>query len=173
MFVRCRLTLFNPTNNSRFMDLSLAEVTWFIEQVGLSATSFGVAMEDVTLVGAALMKLFGYKCSPATTVIPAQGAALQSICDGDMCPMAPNVSTCDMGYNTSIMHPAVINASLVPNTTGTGTGSSTSGTPSATGSLPATTSKAGAAAVGLSFAAVAGGLAAMFLLRTVEVVVSL
>jgi hypothetical protein len=64
----------------KYMALGASEVAYFIEQVGLSAASFGVADEDVTAVGMALNSLFGYKCAPATTVIKDQGAQLQAIC---------------------------------------------------------------------------------------------
>lgn len=78
----------------RYMDLSSAEVGYFIEQVGLSAASFGVASADVTAVGDALTTFFDYRCSPPTTIVPSQGAQLQSICLNSDCPLAPN-ATCD------------------------------------------------------------------------------
>jgi hypothetical protein len=70
-----------------FMDLTPAELGYFITQVGLAATSFGVSTEDVTAVAAALNKLFGYRCSPPTTVIPEQGPTLNSICQNELCPL--------------------------------------------------------------------------------------
>lgn len=145
---------------SRFMDLSYAEVTYFINQVALSAMSFGVAKEDLTAVGTALNGLFNVRCEPPMTVVPAQGAQLQSICIDETCPLAPN-STCS-SYGTA-MKPAVANSTLVPNATATASGSNTSGVATSTSSMPATISSAGAATVGMSFAAVAGGLAAFFL----------
>lgn len=85
----------------KFMDLSAAEVGYFIQQVGLSAASFGVATDDIMAVGTALNSLFGYRCAPAMTVIPAQGAVLESICIDESCPIAPN-ATCSM-YNATMM----------------------------------------------------------------------
>lgn len=64
----------------KYMGLGAFEFGYFIEQVGLAAASFGVADADVTAVGMALNSLFGYKCAPAATVVPAQGDALQAIC---------------------------------------------------------------------------------------------
>lgn len=61
------------------MNLHPAEVTYFIEQVAGAAMSFGVAADDLTPVGTALMNLFGYKCLAPATVIPAQGANLQLV----------------------------------------------------------------------------------------------
>ncbi|KAE8444099.1 hypothetical protein EG329_000881 [Mollisiaceae sp. DMI_Dod_QoI] len=146
----------------KFMDLSYAEVTYFIDQVALSAMSFGVAKEDLTVVGAALNGLFNVRCEPPMTVVPAQGAQLQSICIDETCPIAPN-ATCS-SYQTA-MKPIVANSTLVPNATASGSAGagSTSDSSTSTGSAPATASQAGAATVGLSFAAVAGGLAAFFL----------
>lgn len=139
----------------KFMDLSHAEVTYFINQVALSAMSFGVAKEDLAVVGTALMNTFGYKCEMPITVIPSQGAQLQSVCSGPDCPLAAN-SSCP---TTNITEPAVANASLVPSVTASGTVK-----PTGAATSPAATKSTGAAAaVGMSFAAVAGGLAALFL----------
>merc|ERR1711964_709005 len=78
----------------KFMNLDPNEVGYFITQVADAAMSFGVSADDLAPVGMALNSLFGYRCAPATTVIPAQGAQLQSICQAEECPIAPN-STCD------------------------------------------------------------------------------
>ena len=64
----------------KFMTLDAYEVQYFIEQVGLSAASFGVEATDVVAVGQALQKLFGYRCSPPTQVVPDKPNELQSIC---------------------------------------------------------------------------------------------
>ncbi|PMD49498.1 uncharacterized protein K444DRAFT_649059 [Hyaloscypha bicolor E] len=147
----------------KFMQLSYAEVTYFIEQVGMSAASFGVATEDVMLVGTALMNAFGYRCEPPMTIVPAQGPQLQSICDDETCPLSPN-ATC-ASYNGTIPKPG--NATIPGSNstaTSTGSGSKTTGGSTATGSAPvATVSTAAGATVAFSFAAVVGGLAAMFL----------
>jgi hypothetical protein len=131
------------------MDLSTYEVGYFIEQVALSAASFGVAQSDLMVVGTALNSLFGYRCAPATTVIPAQGAQLQSICTDNTCPVAVN-STCSGVQN--VTKPAIANSSLVGNATAT-----------AGSSGPAQVTTNAAATAGLSAAAVLGA-AAMLLL---------
>lgn len=150
------------------MDLSFAEVGYFISQVAASAQSFGVAMDDLTVVGTALNSLFGYRCSPPSTVIPAQGAQLNAICIDDTCPLSPN-ATCS-SYN-STMEPAVSNStssiSMSMGATGSG-GSPTSGMggsspASPTGSTPASASAAAGSVFGMSFVAVAGGLFAALL----------
>lgn len=144
----------------KFMDLSPAEVGYFIEQVAMSAASFGVAQSDLDAVGKALTSTFDVKCAAPAVVVPAQGAQLQSICIQDSCPLAAN-NTCS-AYNATMM-PAVANATLVGNSSSTASVSKTSSMPSSTGSNPAVVSKASAATIGMSFAAAAGGLAALFL----------
>lgn len=149
----------------RFMDLSNAEVGYFISQVAASAASFGVAMDDLTAVGTALNSLFGHRCAPPTVVIPSQGAQLQSICVDDTCPLAPN-ATCS-SYNAT-MEPAVVNTTSSgsgSNATSTmgSSGTQPSGMSSATGSSPTTVSAAAGSTLGMSFVAVAGGLFAAFL----------
>ena len=66
-------------NVHKYMALSNAEVGYFIQQVGLSAASFGVAEADVKAVGEALTDAFGYKCAPKAMVV-GEGEELQSIC---------------------------------------------------------------------------------------------
>jgi hypothetical protein len=140
------------------MDLGYAEVSYFIEQVGMSAASFGVTSEDVMTVGEALMGAFGYRCEPALTIVKTQGAQLQSICVDSTCPLSPN-STCAM-YNSTIGEPG--NATM-GTSTATASGSKTSSTSTSTTSNPAIVSKAAGVTITFSFAAVAGGLAAIFL----------
>jgi hypothetical protein len=164
-----------------FMDLNMYQVTYFIEQVGLAAESFGVTKDDATAVGAALSSLFGVRCAPPTTVIPAAGPVLQAICiDGD-CPLSPN-ATC-AAYMPAV---APVNATsnmtaTAPGSFGTatmapsgsmsmgasGTGSMSMGASgSASTSAPGTASTAGAPGAmmtGLSLAAVAGGFAVLML----------
>jgi hypothetical protein len=147
----------------KFMDLDAYEVGYFITQVGLAAASFGVADEDVTAVGEALIKLFDYKCAPPTTVIPAQGPQLQAICIADNCPTSPN-ATC-ASYE-SAMEPGVANSTLAMgegNSTSTATQSFSSPLPSATSTATGTAGlpgvSTGAAAKNVVGAVAAGGLA--------------
>jgi len=64
----------------KFMALNAHEVQYFIQQVGLSALSFGVAESDVALIGHALQYVFGFRCAPKYDVVPGANAELQSIC---------------------------------------------------------------------------------------------
>lgn len=64
----------------KFMSLDAYEVQYFIEQVELAATSFGVSVADVESVGMVLQDLFGYRCAPKTSWDYAAKPELQSIC---------------------------------------------------------------------------------------------
>ncbi|KAF4633500.1 hypothetical protein G7Y89_g4618 [Cudoniella acicularis] len=146
----------------KFMGLSHAQVGYFIEQVALSAASFGVGQSDLMIVGNALNNLFNYRCAPPTVVIPIQGAQFQSICLDNTCPISRN-STCFSYDSTTKPAPANSTNMFTPNATTTKTGSKTSSLATATVSPPPKASHGGAVSVGMSFAVVAGGLAALFL----------
>lgn len=64
----------------KFMALDTYEVAYFIEQVGLSATSFGVSSDDVVAVGVQLTNTFGHRCTPAKAVLRREKPELQAIC---------------------------------------------------------------------------------------------
>jgi hypothetical protein len=137
------------------MDLSYAEVGYFITQVALSAASFGVAQSDLQIVGTALGSLFDVRCAPPTVIIPAQGAQLQSICTDMTCPLAVN-SSCAL-YQTNITEPASASmSSMMATGTASATASSTS---------KAATASAAAGAPGAYPAAIAafGALVAFLL----------
>lgn len=145
----------------KFMDLDYYQVTYFVTQVGLAAASFGVAKDDITAVATALNSLFNVRCAPATTVIKAQGSALQSICiDTKTCPLAAD-GVCSK-YDTPI-EPKNATAAEKSSTMASGTMSET-GSATSTGTAEATVSQTGAAvANGLSLAAAAVGFAAFML----------
>lgn len=104
----------------RFMDLSPAEFGYFVSEVGLAATSFGVSEQDVSTVASALQKLFGYRCSPHAVVIPEMGATLNSICQDEKCPLDP-MATCaaypNNGTVTQPMESTPTNNSSMPSPT--------------------------------------------------------
>jgi len=164
----------------KFMDLSAAENGYFITQVGLAAASFGVTQDDAAAVGMALNNLFNYRCSPPTTVIPAQGPQLQAICIDSSCPIAPANATC-AAYSAAVEPSSVASSAIGGGASSTmmmGSGSATM-MPTATasgsmGGMPMPTSTkamstgssiptAGAAANGLNAAAVIAGVAAFML----------
>lgn len=112
----------------RFMVLDPFEVGYFIEQVGLSAASFGVAKSDINAVASTLQKLFGHRCAPKTTVIKAHGPQFQSICTDKKCPLAMN-SMC--AAQPAMLQPLVANETLAA-----GEGRMPSGSPSPSGTSP-------------------------------------
>ncbi|KAJ8118010.1 hypothetical protein ONZ43_g4081 [Nemania bipapillata] len=163
----------------KFMALDPYEMGYFITQVGLAASSFGVADSDVQAVGSALASLFDYRCAPPTTVIQSQGAQLQSICIAEDCPLAAD-SVCD-SYQP-VVEPSSVSPSAstsatptasystsspltTPGSTGPGNATSTpsAATGSSTASSPTTVPTAGAATNGFGLVAAAGGLLALLL----------
>src|SRR3954471_17736985 len=76
----------------KFMDLSAAEFGYFVQQVALSAASFGVASSDIAAVGMALQSAFGFKNSPPMAVVT-KDEQLQAICIGEGCPEAEKAVT--------------------------------------------------------------------------------
>ncbi|KAL0933633.1 uncharacterized protein CTRU02_210432 [Colletotrichum truncatum] len=74
----------------KFMALDENELGYFIQQVALAGASFGVAQDDLKAVGTSLSNLFGLRCSPPATAIPAQGPQLQAICIENSCPASPD-----------------------------------------------------------------------------------
>lgn len=79
----------NPSmyTTHKFMNLSSNQMGYFISQVGLAASSFGVSDADVSTVATALNSLFNQKCLPAAAVVSTE-AELQSICIGEGCTLA-------------------------------------------------------------------------------------
>lgn len=71
-----------------FMDLDTAQNSWFIENVGLAALSFGVSMDDVKTVGTTLNNTFGYRCAPKVQPIAMYPPTYESICQNVTCPIA-------------------------------------------------------------------------------------
>ncbi|KAL1643767.1 hypothetical protein SLS58_004783 [Diplodia intermedia] len=113
----------NPSQHAvhKYMDLSAAEFTYFVTQVGLAARSFGVGEEDITVVAKALNDTFGVKCSANASVVKGQPAAEQAVCLGEGCPVADGGRHCPKGEG---------NASTA---SGTGSSSSKAGGAAATG----------------------------------------
>lgn len=160
----------------KFMALDPYEVGYFITQVGLAAASFGVADADVEAVGAALTKLFDYRCAPPAAAVEAQGPQLQSICVAEECPLAAD-AVCEqyeavvdpmpaaaMSSNASASASATpaMNGSVTmaaPTSTATASGTDDASSSSAT-AIPTAAAVANAA---FNLAAVAGGLAALLL----------
>jgi hypothetical protein len=133
------------------MALTSAEVTYFITQVGLAATSFGVTVEDATAIGQTLNSAFNYACLPASALVD-DTPVLNSICDGTGCPMASNANC--SAYDNVVQSAPASASSTARGSTATGSStSSTQGSPTNTAQNPTGTSSNGgltaAAKVGL------------------------
>lgn len=130
------------------MNLDSRQVGYFITQVGLAASSFGVAPADIATVATSLTELFDYRCAPETEVIKGQGKELQSICVAEDCPEAKD-SVCDK--YPKVGSPKISNGTMGQNhTVSTGAPSMTM-TMEATGtetSKPAQVTGSSAGAVG-------------------------
>ncbi|KAK5173301.1 uncharacterized protein LTR77_001982 [Saxophila tyrrhenica] len=128
-------------NVHKYMALDSYEVGYFIEQVGLAATSFGVSTGDVELVGYTLQGYFGNKCAPKTSVMSKWKKELQSICIADDCPDSPN-ATCKV-YGKVVEPAAVVtshsNMASPTSNGGDGDGGKETAAPSATGNNGAAT----------------------------------
>jgi hypothetical protein len=123
-----------------FMDLTPAELGYFISQVGLAATSFGVSSADVTAVAGSLNKLFGYRCSPPTVVIPEMGATLNTICQNSECPLDAMATCAAYPSSGMVSEPTAVKSTGMP----TGTMSSDMATKSMTASAEPHCSSKGA-----------------------------
>lgn len=161
----------------KYMDLNAAQNNYFIQQVGLAATSFGASMDDVTTVANLLNKTFNYRCSPPAAVLPSAPKELQAICQDKSCPQSP-MPTCDAypaavmpkmasaagGNSTSgnsTMGGAMASGSggSMPSSTSGSSGSGSMASGSASGSGAASSSTGGATVKGVSGAAI--GLAGL------------
>ncbi len=132
----------------KFMDLSNADVTYFITQVGMAAASFGVAKDDIDIVAKALGDTFNMKCAAPVEVIPGTGAQLQAICIGDGCKEASNATCSQYADSTKPeMCPSGSMSSMMPTGTGMPTGGMTTGSMMPTGTGPASVPTGNAAAL--------------------------
>ncbi|KAI1182872.1 hypothetical protein F5B17DRAFT_435181 [Nemania serpens] len=158
----------------KFMALDPYEVGYFITQVGLAASSFGVADSDVQAVGKALTSLFDYRCAPPATVIESQGPQLQAICIDVTCPLAENAACASYepvsepssaSSVSSVVSSSATSAASYP--TGPSNATTTTGpSQTSTGTLSPTTIPTAGAVINrsrLDIVAAAGAIAAFFL----------
>lgn len=138
----------------KYMYLTTAQNTYFINQVALAAQSFGVASDDITVVGTALNSLFNQRCTANVSVPMSAPAAPQAICIADDCALAANSSCAayqqtaqaGVGPNSTVVNAGVINlsgGSASARASGSAASSTRSGA-AATGSRAATSGTSGA-----------------------------
>ncbi|KAJ3258578.1 hypothetical protein HK103_003538 [Boothiomyces macroporosus] len=77
----------NPsmTDVHRFMKLDNATMSFFIQQVGAAALSFGVTPDDANVVGNALTALFNDQCTAPAPLTPQSSPQPQAFCLGSGC----------------------------------------------------------------------------------------
>lgn len=83
----------------KFMNLTSSQINYFIQQIGLSASSFGVNDDDITTVANLLNSTFNVRCAKAQPVVTSD-PELQSICSIPSCPLAAN-NDCTLYGGTS------------------------------------------------------------------------
>ncbi|EPS35199.1 hypothetical protein H072_11591 [Dactylellina haptotyla CBS 200.50] len=98
----------------KYMNLDPTEMGYFIQEVGLSAASFGVAEADILAVAGALNGTFNQRCAPPVAVIPSAQAGLQAICINTACPLA--TSAMCSSYSTAV-EPATATSTSGPQLT--------------------------------------------------------
>jgi len=152
----------------KYMYLTHAQNTYFINQVALAAQSFGVASSDISAVGTALNGLFNVRCGPNTSVPSTASAQPQSICITNDCPLAANSScaaysqaaAAGVGPNSTVVNRGNVSGSAA---SGAASGSArASGTGSASGSTSTGAASSSAPFVIGSFLGLAGVAAALF-----------
>lgn len=87
------------TSSHKFMNISNTQNLYFIQQVGLTALSFGVTVADATAVGSALNSTFNLRCSAPAMIGPGYAAVNQSVCATADC-IADPASTCAQTLST-------------------------------------------------------------------------
>ncbi|KAI9715004.1 MAG: hypothetical protein M1828_001111 [Chrysothrix sp. TS-e1954] len=137
----------NMAQVHKYMDLTAAQNNYFIQQVGLAATSFGASMSDVTMVANLLNKTFNYRCSPPAAVLPSAPKQLQAICQAPSCPLSPG-ATCD-AYPAAVM-PKMAGASSNSSSTNSSGTAMPSGSSGSSGSGSSGSSGSGSGSGGMS-----------------------
>ena len=112
----------------KFMNLGTAQNGYFITQVALAAKSFGVADEDIKLVGTALTNLFEQRCSKPMSLKMPLPKLPQAICVADDCKLAQDPQ-CPSTSSTMMM-PTMSSTMMMPSSTKMSTQSSKPTNPS-------------------------------------------
>ncbi|KAI8903632.1 hypothetical protein EDD86DRAFT_250345 [Gorgonomyces haynaldii] len=79
----------NPSmlETHKFMNLNINQLSFFTQQLGLAAKSFGVADADIAIIANVMNTVFNVKCAkPSSPFPPLSG--VQSFCLGNGCPLA-------------------------------------------------------------------------------------
>lgn len=74
----------------KFMNISQAEWTWFVDNIRFAAQSLGFSKDDVDTIAVNVNSDFGFRCAQPISIVPNTPATLQQICIGDGCPRSDN-----------------------------------------------------------------------------------
>ncbi|KAH7381385.1 hypothetical protein DE146DRAFT_284650 [Phaeosphaeria sp. MPI-PUGE-AT-0046c] len=78
----------------KFMNLEYHQLGYFINQLSLAATHFGVSPQDADTFRNSLNTRYNVRCAPAVSFSPTSPAQLLSLCQNPTCPLAVPVSDC-------------------------------------------------------------------------------
>lgn len=82
----------------KFMNLEYHQLGYFINQLSLAATHFGVSAQDADTFRNSLNSRYNVRCAPAVSFNANSPAQLLSLCQNPTCPLAVPVSDC-AAYN--------------------------------------------------------------------------
>ncbi|OAK96662.1 hypothetical protein IQ06DRAFT_45525 [Phaeosphaeriaceae sp. SRC1lsM3a] len=78
----------------KFMNLEYHQLGYFINQLSLAASHFGVSAQDADTFRTTLNSRYNVRCAPAVSFNPSSPAQLLSLCQNPTCPLAVPVSDC-------------------------------------------------------------------------------
>ncbi|KAL6703093.1 hypothetical protein ACN47E_010230 [Coniothyrium glycines] len=78
----------------KFMGLEYNQLGYFINQLSLAATHFGVSTQEAETFRTTLNSRYNVRCAPAVSFNPSSPPQLLSLCQNATCPLAVPVSDC-------------------------------------------------------------------------------
>lgn len=135
----------------KFMNLEYHQLGYFINQLSLAATHFGVSPQDADTFRNSLNSRYNVRCAPAVSFSTNSPAQLLSLCQNPTCPLAVPVSDCAAYNNLTANGIANSNPTTVTSIAiSTASGAERTTSPTNGAAAPATTSG------GLSTGGIAG-----------------
>lgn len=109
----------------KFMNLNHTQLSYFIDQLTMSAEHFGFSEGDATTINESINARYNVRCAPAVSFNPQSKPQLLSLCQHPTCPLAVPNADCKAYVNltaegTSGDSNTVAPSSLVPTTITTG-----------------------------------------------------
>jgi hypothetical protein len=152
----------------KFMNLEYHQLGYFINQLSLAATHFGVLPQDADTFRTTLNSRYNVRCAQAVSFNPSSPPQLLSLCQNPTCPLAVPVSDCAAYANLTAGGVVTSNPTTVTSF------ATKTATPSSPGELTSTTASAASTASGKlgtgGIAGVAIGGAAVVLIAVIALV---